>query len=174
MNCSDNPLINFSFMADFMKPFRLIASPENTADSLIQIIEHETENIVLNHEPDASLVRRAFAKCGLFLPNSAIKDLAKAIEMNPEYIPAYYSRALIYTSIGKLDLAFADNQKCHELIAKPMLEMMKSAGENASDFYKQAEKTAATCYKIMQKMMESFVPPWTKASEESPPDSTEK
>ena len=47
--------------------------------------------------------------------HGAVDDFTKAIELKPEYIEAYYSRAICESKLGKTDEALADFNKVTEL-----------------------------------------------------------
>lgn len=153
------PLLDFDFAARWAK---LAGMPclETRGEELVEIIIHETERISRNDEPEASLVRRGYARWGMCLFNGAEKDFTEAIQRNPEYISAYASRAALYTQRGKIDLAVRDQQKCQELTAKSSAEIVEKTMQNARAFYTM--------------MMNSFFGPWAPISKESPPSSTEK
>ena len=45
----------------------------------------------------------------------AVSDFTKAIELKPEYVEAYYSRAICESKLGKMENALADFNKVTEL-----------------------------------------------------------
>ena len=159
------PLWDWNFLADFMNPKRM-RSPVENMSSLVQIIISQTERIVQNDEPDASLVRRACAEWSMFLVDSALVDFDKAISINPDYLPAYTSRAMLYTQIGKMDLAAKDQQKCGEIAAKKYKEAVAQQIAAITTI----QKNVKTFYTIANNFWQN----WVDMLKQSPPSSTEK
>ncbi|NOX47818.1 MAG: tetratricopeptide repeat protein [Chlorobi bacterium] len=80
----------------------------------------------------------------------AIADFSKAIELKPEYIEAYYSRAICESKLGKTDKALADFNKVTELDPKN-----KNAVFNRAYYIKQQTgdyKSAVDDYNLYLKL----------------------
>ena len=73
------------------------------------VAANECYTAALEHHRSAALLcNRAFALLRLELPGGALKDAEEAIELDPNFIKAYYRKASAHLQMGKFKEALAD------------------------------------------------------------------
>ncbi len=85
--------------------------PNSISLSVFILLAVSTFFVSCGKENAYSRYKSGSAKFQLKDYRGAIADFSKAIELKPEYIEAYYSRAICESKLGKTDKALADFNK---------------------------------------------------------------
>lgn len=70
-----------------------------------EAIEQFDQSIRLDSQNHEAYFYRACAKYNIFQKEDAVNDYLKTIELNPEYLQAYFNLGLYYRSINDHDMA---------------------------------------------------------------------